>query len=484
MTNFTFKCCLPDPPHQQPIDLLNTLSVTDGDLAALQFGDSRDETVIACRPIITWTLYRTARGTLESELLAGPGILPSQPAEIKPQKSILCALDDWEAILDGTCIHCDAPGMIPPRWMGFISYTAGELLEAATAEASAVGQWPLMRWQLFGRYYIFNSTTQRWILCAQDHAQDPGAGRALADMTEALQATGNQPMAQPTVTQATVLAVPQPDRLMEDIAAVQQYIAAGDIYQANLAVPWTAGTRESPVAIYRRLFQYTAAPYSAFLRFANHHIICASPELFLQRAGQRIRTEPIKGTRPRFSHDPPADEAQFRELLQSVKDQAELNMITDLLRNDLGKICEYGSVRVEDPRRLQAHPTVWHTCSTVIGTLRKPRSGSGWASIIKAMCPGGSITGAPKIRAMQIIAALERFPRDVYCGHIGWINGSNGSLNIAIRSIFMRGHSATIYAGAGIVADSSPSEESREIAAKAKAPLAALGVAIDESIGG
>ncbi len=479
MTNFTFKCCLPSPPYQQPIDLLNTLSGTGGDLATLQFGDPRDETVIACQPIITWTLYRTARGTLESELRAGPAILPAKSAETKTQMSISCALDDWQELLDGTCIECDAQGMMPPRWMGFISYSAGELLEAATAEARAMGQWPLMRWQLFGRYYVFNSTTQRWTLCALDHAQDHGAGRALAVMKEDLQAAGNQPMAQPTEPQATILAVPQPARLMEDIATVQQYIAAGDIYQANLAVPWTAGTRESPVAIYRRLCQYTAAPYSAFLRFANHHVICASPELFLQRAGRLIRTEPIKGTRPRLSQDPPADEAQRRELLQSVKDQAELNMITDLLRNDLGKICEYGSVRVEDPRRLQAHPTVWHTCSTVIGTLRKPGSGSGWASIIKAMCPGGSITGAPKIRAMQIIAALEQFPRDVYCGHIGWINGSNGALNIAIRSIFMRGHSATVYAGAGIVADSSPSEESREIVAKAKAPLAALGVATD-----
>ena len=479
MTNFTFRCGQPNPPHQQPLDLLSTLSRDDGDLAALQFGATSDEVVIACQPILTWTLYRAARGTLESELLAAPGILPPRPSEVKAELSISSALDEWQTLLDDIGLHCDAPGMMPPRWIGFISYSAGALLETATAEAGAVGHWPLMRWQLFGRYYVFDSRAQRWTLCALDHARDPGATFAMATMEEALQTGTNQFVAHPPGQQASLLTVPKRARLIDDIAAVQRYIAAGDIYQANLAVPWTASTSEVPVAIYRRLCQYTAAPYSAFLRFADHHVICASPELFLLRADRLLRTEPIKGTRARVNQDTVADEAQRRELLHSVKDQAELHMITDLLRNDLGKICEYGSVQVKEPRRLQAHPTVWHTCSTVIGSLREPEGGSGWASIIKAMCPGGSITGAPKIRAMQIIAALEQFPRDLYCGHIGWINGTHGSLNIAIRSIFMQGTNATVYAGAGIVADSSPSEESREIVAKARAPLAALGISID-----
>jgi anthranilate/para-aminobenzoate synthase component I len=479
MINFNFRCCRPNPPYQQPIELLSTLSGIRGDLAALQFGASPDEVVIAYQPILTWTLYRAARGTLESELLAGPGILSPGSSAVKAEVSIASALDQWQALLDDVSLHCDAPEMMPPRWIGFISYSAGELLEAATAPASTVGHWPLMRWQLFGRYYVFNSTAQCWTLCALDHARDPGATQAMACMEETLQVTGNPPVVHPPKQHASVLMVPQQDRLADDIAAVQRYIAAGDIYQANLAVPWMVSTSEAPVAIYQRLSQYTGAPYSAFLRFANHHVICASPELFLLRANRRIRTEPIKGTRLRFSHNPVADQAQCRELLHSAKDQAELHMITDLLRNDLGKICEYGSVQVKEPRRLMAHSTVWHTNSTVVGTLREPKSGSGWASIIKAMCPGGSITGAPKIRAMQIIAALERLPRDLYCGNIGWINGTHGALNIAIRSIFMQGTYATVYAGAGIVADSIPSEETREMTAKARAPLAALGVTIE-----
>lgn len=478
MTNFTFQCRLPAPPCPDPMNLLTSLARAHGDVAALHSCHLGGETVIGCQPILTWTLYRTADGTLQGDLLAGPGIpLPRLPGRIN-SASIAAALDEWQALLDAVHLHCAAPGVMPPRWIGFISYDAGKLLEVATADLGAPGTWPLMRWQLFARYYAFNPAAQKWTLCALDHADDPGASGALAAMEKSLQAGQNQPLEPPPVQQAALLAAPDPRRLMEQISAVQQYIGDGDIYQANLAVPWIVRTRESPVVIYRRLCQYTQAPYSAFLRFADHHVLCASPELFLQRTGRLVRTEPIKGTRPRYRHDQAGDDNQRRELLHSVKDQAELNMITDLLRNDLGKICEYGSVQVEEPRRIQAHPTVWHTCSALIGTLRQPLRGSGWAAIIQAMCPGGSITGAPKIRAMQIIAELEPVPRELYCGHIGWINGASGAANIVIRSIFMRGTHATVYAGAGIVADSCAAEEAREIATKAQAPLAALGVAI------
>jgi anthranilate/para-aminobenzoate synthase component I len=214
------------------------------------------------------------------------------------------------------------------------------------------------------------------------------------------------------------------------------------------------------------------ATYGALLEYSDFALICNSPELFLRATpGGRIITRPIKGTRPRL----PGMDA---ELLHSLKDQAELNMIVDLERNDLGRVCEIGTVRVTEPRRIEAHPTVYHGVATIEGTLRQDVH---FLELLRATFPGGSITGAPKIRAMQIIEELEPVRRGPYCGAIGYL-ATDGTieLNIAIRTMIAKDGLIHIPVGGGIVADSVPSEEYEETLVKAQAMFAAVDVAVGE----
>ena len=258
-------------------------------------------------------------------------------------------------------------------------------------------------------------------------------------------------------------------------SAVQRaidYIAAGDIFQVNLSQRFTAPLIEEPAVIYQRLRQAAPAWFGAYLHYGDHALLCNSPELFLRvmpdEAGRRrILTRPIKGTRPRG--------AGMREQLDaSIKDQAELNMIVDLERNDLGRICRIGSVKVSERRAVETHPTVYHGVATVEGVLR---DGVGLVDMLRATFPGGSITGAPKIRAMQIIEELEPMRRGPYCGAIGFLSvDGHIDLNIAIRTMIIEGGRVHVPVGGGIVADSVPAEEYEETIVKARAMLAALGV--------
>lgn len=262
----------------------------------------------------------------------------------------------------------------------------------------------------------------------------------------------------------------EPQTAREDflraVAKAKDYIAAGDIYQVNLSQAFVAEVagNGSLLPLYRELRNASPAPMAAWLALAGKEVLCSSPELFLAIRGRRIETRPIKGTRPRFA-DAEADRCAARELADSVKERAELVMITDLLRNDLGQVCEFGSVEVEAALALESLAQVHHLVSTVTGELR------GEVDAIDALAacfPGGSITGAPKKRAMEIIAELEGRPRGIYCGAIGWI-GKNGdaAFNIAIRTLVREGARLTYQVGAGIVADSDPQLEYEETLHKA-----------------
>lgn len=257
-----------------------------------------------------------------------------------------------------------------------------------------------------------------------------------------------------------------------------EHIAAGDIYQVNLAhrlvAPWPPGV--DPFNLYLRLRQVSPAPEAAFLDFPGRTVLCASPELFLDLRGRRARTRPIKGTRPRGT-DPAGDEAGAQALLASAKERAELLMITDLLRNDLGMICDYGQVRVSELLRLEAHAQVFHLVSTVEGTLRP---GVTHPAALRACLPGGSITGAPKRRAREIIAELEAgTPRGLYTGVLGVFDASGRSrFNVVIRTLIVEGDEAHFHVGAGIVADSDPESEHAETLHKAAGILGASGGAI------
>jgi para-aminobenzoate synthetase component 1 len=250
------------------------------------------------------------------------------------------------------------------------------------------------------------------------------------------------------------------------IARAIEYIGAGDIFQVNLsqrfAAPWRAGA----AALYARLRALNPAPFAAYLGFEGAAVASSSPERFLQVEGRHVETRPIKGTRPRGATEQ-EDRALAEELLASEKDRAELTMIVDLERNDLGRVCRYGSVRVPERLVLEGYETVYHLVATVVGDLH---GGRDMVDLLRATFPGGSITGAPKVRAMEIIDELEPTRRSVYTGSVGYIGfDGRADLNIAIRTVILRGETAYYQAGGGIVADSRPALEYEETLHKARA---------------
>ena len=255
------------------------------------------------------------------------------------------------------------------------------------------------------------------------------------------------------------------------VRRAHEYIAAGDIYQVNLTHTLESDWPEPPGAFYRRFLGEDIPPCAAYLSLGDTAVLSASPETFLQIEGRCIRTRPIKGTRPR-GIDAASDAAAARELLASPKERAELVMITDLLRNDLGQVCEYGSVHVPSLCALETFTHVHHLVSTVEGRLREDITPF---AAVRACYPGGSITGAPKKRAREIIAELEPAPRGIYTGAIGFVDWSGRAVfSVAIRTLVIRAGRATYGVGAGIVADSDPQREYAETWQKAAGLRAAL----------
>jgi para-aminobenzoate synthetase component I len=240
---------------------------------------------------------------------------------------------------------------------------------------------------------------------------------------------------------------------------VQSYLRSGDCYQINLAQRFAASYSGDEWQAYLTLRGKNAAPFSAFLRLPQGTVLSLSPERFLQLKAGQVETKPIKGTRPRFA-DAQLDKQSATELQVSVKDRAENVMIVDLLRNDLGKHCVPGTVKVPALFAIESFPAVHHLVSTITGTL-SPSADA--CDLLRGAFPGGSITGAPKVRAMQIIAELEPNSRSVYCGAVGYINSSGDmDTNIAIRTLVMAQGKAFCWAGGGIVADSEVNAEYEE----------------------
>lgn len=293
------------------------------------------------------------------------------------------------------------------------------------------------------------------------------AGRTYA----AAVASGGQPNPRPATrpTHADFT----PAAYQTAVARVVEYVLAGDIFQANLAQRFTVPFAGDAVTLYRELTARSSAPMAAFVRHADISVVSASPEQFirLDAATGNVETRPIKGTRPR-AVDTAHDAAFARELQASEKDRAENVMIVDLLRNDLSRVCRPGTVRVPVLCALESHPTVHHLVSTVIGELDPAHDA---LDLIAATFPGGSISGAPKLRAMAIIRELEPVARGVYSGAIGWI-GLDGSMDtsIAIRTVAIAAGIASLHAGGGITARSVPADEYQETLDKARALLDAV----------
>lgn len=249
------------------------------------------------------------------------------------------------------------------------------------------------------------------------------------------------------------------------------YIRAGDIYQVNLSQRFSTPWRRTGWELFDALCRHSAAPFAAYLNCGGLEIASSSPERFFRLSGAHAQTRPIKGTRPR-GPDADSDARLAHELQTSAKENAELVMITDLLRNDLGRICEFGSVAVPELARLERFPQVQHLVATVEGRLRP---GTSHLQALRECFPGGSITGAPKIRAMEIIDELEPVTRGPYTGAIGYLGFNRESqFSIAIRTALVRERMAWFQTGAGIVADSDPEAEHNETLAKAGGFFAAV----------
>jgi para-aminobenzoate synthetase component 1 len=256
------------------------------------------------------------------------------------------------------------------------------------------------------------------------------------------------------------------------VQRVRDYIQRGDIYQANLTQRFSCPTEEEAFSLYQRLRKLNPAPFACFMDFGEGQLLSSSPERFVKIRERHIETRPIKGTRPR-GKTPAEDEANKKELLDSEKDQSELLMIVDLERNDLGRVSKTGTVKVPELFYLEEYATVHHLVSTITGEMKE---GLEEMDVIRAAFPGGSITGAPKIRAMEVIDELEPTQRNIYTGSIGYLSfNGNVDLNIAIRTMVMKNQRVYFQAGGGIVWDSDPEMEYEETLHKVSALFRALG---------
>lgn len=338
---------------------------------------------------------------------------------------------------------------------GFFTYECGQFFEPAAAmRPSAQGQ-PLAWLAVYARSYIFDPETGRF-----SHGDPPG-----------LDYLRTEP---PPNSRNDCAGVEAEFALREDeyaarIAAIHEWIRAGDIYQLNFTAPFRVKTHESAANLYSRLRARQPVEYGAFIHWRpGRRILSFSPELFFRiedRGGQRsIEAQPMKGTAPR-GRTTREDRRNAEWLRNDLKNRSENLMIVDLVRNDLGRLCEFGSVRADDLFAVERFPGMWQMTSTVRGRLR---SAIGYRDIFRALFPSGSVTGAPKIRAMQLTAGIEDAPRGVYTGAIGFFSPRRTVFNVAIRTLELDGASGTMGVGGGIVIDSSARDEYRECLLKAR----------------
>ncbi len=369
------------------------------------------------------------------------------------------AYETRHAIEQGTRVAGEAP--TAPR-------VAGALYDAALSYDHRARRWWLASWHLDATALDAFAEEVRDAAADAARGASPGAGRARSMRGIAARRHATLPMQTSPITTNLDAAA-----YAERVARIHAYIAAGDVYQVNLTQRFETRLPAPPIDIYGRLRAAEATPFGAYLDLGAERVLSRSPELFLRRRGDRIVTCPIKGTRPRGA-TPASDAALAAELVLDPKERAEHVMIVDLERNDLGRVCVTGSVTVDDLAACVSFDTVQHLVSTVRGALRP---GVGIGELLRATFPSGSITGAPKIRAMDVIAELEATPRGFYTGAIGWIDaGGDCDLNVAIRTAVAEGDRLVYAAGGGIVADSRVDRERDELHLKATAFFRALGV--------
>ena len=413
----------------------------------------------------TGALWLDAQGRMQAEGAIPHGI-------VQPGEGFLSALERW---VRSAAAESRVPADLPfcGGWAVFLGYELAAEIEPRLTLPRAG---PLHAWQAFALR----------VPCALIHDKLSGKVHAVAEesaaaMLDAIESDARE-LARAGFETAGTTAPPAVARIMEEEPAAylervrrgKEHIRAGDIYQTNLSRPWRVELRDEPDVgrLYERLRTVNPAPFAALAQWHGGVVLSSSPERLARVAGRRIETRPIAGTRPR-SRQPGEDAREIAALVAHPKERAEHIMLIDLERNDLGRVCEAGTVRVEELMSIESYAHVHHIVSSVTGTLRGDVTLVG---ALRAVFPGGTITGCPKFRCMQIIAELEGEGRGAYTGSLGLL-GCDGSMdfNILIRTLTLAGRTLEFRAGAGIVADSDPERELEECRAKARGLLAVFG---------
>ena len=422
-----------------------------------------------------WSCLRGYPGGLEITPLTGSA------APQRSRGNPFLQLREWAAAHRGPVLPADLP---PPNGglFGLLSYDLARLFETLPVHAPEDPGTPLFTLLDARSVLVYDHQKQdlHSFVWSPSHGQVPRAEDFAAAREAAEKALDGahpwNPAKQPTLSpfspsptgeHSPRWSFREPD-FCQAVRRIQEWIASGNTYQVNLSLRQSRPLRVPPEAIYSHLRRINPSPYMGFFRVPETTLVCGSPELLLKRRGDHLETRPIAGTRPRGRQGPGSDENLARELVQNPKERAEHLMLVDLLRNDLGRVCRYGTVRVPEFMTVEKYSHVQHIVSLVEGTLAP---GSDSFDALAAVFPGGTITGAPKVRTMEIIETLEPVRRGPYTGSLGWIHASGQDMewNIIIRTLWTSENWAHVQSGAGIVADSDPAREYQESLQKAQA---------------
>jgi para-aminobenzoate synthetase component I len=370
--------------------------------------------------------------------------------------------------------------------IGFISYDYSRKIEKLPDLAADDLNIPDLYFYYFDRWAVYDHQENRTWVMMLSNLEGKQAEEELKKWTELWRINLSQPLHDiKGETGATrhdsenINVSMTEEEFHRAVNTIQRYIAQGDVFQVNLSVRQSQNLSTSPFHVYKQLRKLNPSPYMSYIHAPAFQVVSGSPELLVKKKADEVSTRPIAGTRSR-GEDAAEDQKLVIELIENEKERAEHVMLVDLERNDLGRVCEYGSVEVDEFMVIEKYSHVMHIVSNVKGKLDKTKTG---ADLIRAVFPGGTITGAPKVRTMEIIEELEPVRRGIYTGSIGWI-GTNGDmeLNIVIRTMLVQKGNAFIQAGAGVVIDSNPAYEYKEALKKARALWVAKQSAENEGV--
>jgi anthranilate synthase component 1 len=397
---------------------------------------------------------------LDAQGLHGPGT---------GQSDFLAGFDAWWSSLQ-TPARTGASLPFSGGWFVYLGYELAEQVEPSLALPRSGGRLPVAIATRFPCAIIRDHEQGITVIIAE-----PGHTGRIPDIESDIAGLPETGAADPVAIEIAALDEAPAAQYLDAVRRIHEYIREGDVFQVNLSRRWSVSCKDpvQSAALYKRLRRHNPSPYSGIARFGELAVVSSSPERLVRVQGSTVETRPIAGTRPR-SLRRADDEAWSRELLAHPKERAEHIMLIDLERNDLGRICRPGTVEVDEFMVLESYAHVHHIVSNVRGELRTEVTPG---EVVRAVFPGGTITGCPKVRCMEIIAELEQEPREAYTGSMGYINRDGSmDLNILIRSMLVSGNSVQLRAGAGIVADSIPEAELGETRAKARGLLRALGI--------